>query len=175
MSTEFADAAPHETTGFEIRLVPYDHADAWTLIPRLQEFYVERYGGQDDDEMDAAMFAPPRGAFYVGYLDGTPVATGAWRYAGVDRLGSGNTAEIKRMYVVPECNGRGFARRMLAHLERTAAEAGYDVMVLSTGANQPEAIALYESSAYERVPSFGHYETSELNRAFAKRLPGSWV
>jgi ribosomal protein S18 acetylase RimI-like enzyme len=170
MPTDFTAAAPDETTGFGIRPVPYDHPDAWALIPRLQEFYVERYGSPDDDEMDAAMFDPPAGAFFVGYLDGTPVATGAWRREGVERLGSDNTAEIKRMYVVPEQGGRGFARRMLAHLERTAAEAGYDVLVLSTGAHQPEAIALYESSGYERVPSFGHYEGSELNRAFAKRL-----
>ena len=74
------------------------------------------------------------------------------------------------MYVVPQARGRGLARGMLAHLERTAAEAGARVMVLETGTAQPEAIALYESSGYTRIPSFGHYKWSPENRCFAKSL-----
>jgi len=172
MATDTADTAPDETAPvWEVRPVPYDHPDVAALIARVQEFYTERYGGPDDDPMEAAMFAPPQGAFFVGYLGGEPVATGAWRHAGVERLGSDASAEIKRMYVVPEQAGRGLARAMLAHLERTAAEAGYDVLVLATGLRQPEAMALYESSGYESIRPYGHFEHSELGRAYAKRLP----
>ena len=47
-------------------------------------------------------FEPPRGAFFVGYRDGVPVATGAWRLrATCEALGAGRTAEVKRMYVAP--------------------------------------------------------------------------
>lgn len=154
----------------EIREVAYAHEDVQALIDRVQRVYVERYGNADDDPMDPSMFARPKGAFFVGYLAGAAVATGAWRAEGVERLGSTRTAEIKRMYVVPEAARQGHARRMLAHLEATAAEAGYDVLVLSTGTRQPEAIALYLSSDYEPVEDFGHYAGMDLVRCFAKRI-----
>ena len=74
------------------------------------------------------------------------------------------------MYVVPDGPRRGPARTMLAHLERTAAEAGAEAMILETGTAQPEAIALYESSGYTAIPSFGHYKDEPLNRCYAKSL-----
>lgn len=156
----------------EIRAVAYDHPDAQVLTAQLQEFYTRRYGGPDSDPMDPASFAPPAGAFFVGYLDGRPVATGGWRREGVERLGTARTAEIKRMYVVPAATGRGLARRMLAHLEASAAEAGFEALILSTGAMQPEAMTLYVSSGYEPIEGFGHYAGGDLNRCFGKTLPG---
>ena len=154
----------------EIHQVAYDHPDVTTLVARLQQFYVERYGGPDDDPMSASMFVPPEGAFFLGYDAGLPVAMGAWRLEGAARLGASRTAELKRMYVVPECRGLGHARRMLAHLESTAAAAGYEALLLSTGSRQPEAIALYESEGYLPVEGFGHYAGGELNRCFGKLL-----
>jgi hypothetical protein len=43
-------------------------------------------------------------------------------------------------------------------------------MILETGAPQPEGIALYEASGYERIPGFGHYRDYSDNRCFARRL-----
>lgn len=157
-------------TVFAVRRVPYDDPDAAALIERLQQVYVERYGARDDDPTGAAMFEHPDGSFFVGYLDRTPVASGAWRRAGLSALGTDRTAEIKRMYVIEECRRAGLARRMLAHLERTAAEAGYEGLVLSTGQLQPEAIALYRSSGYERIPPFGFYEHADLVQCLGRRL-----
>ena len=74
------------------------------------------------------------------------------------------------MFVVPAAQRRGLARLVLAHLERTAAEAGVRALVLETGAAQPEAIALYTSSGYEPVPGFGYYKDAPLSRCFGKRL-----
>ncbi len=157
----------------ELRLirVGWGHPDALTLIEAVQEEYVQRYGGRDDTPLDPAMFDPPRGSFFVGYDDGVPVASGAWRRRDdVEAFGTTEAAEIKRMFVVPEARGRGDARAMLAHLERTAGAAGARVMILETGTAQPEAIALYESSGYVRIPSYGHYAWSPENRCFAKQL-----
>ena len=74
------------------------------------------------------------------------------------------------MYVTRAHRGQGLARAMLAHLEQTAHEAGADVMILETGTAQPEAIALYVSSGYVSIPSFGHYKDSPENRCFARSL-----
>jgi GNAT superfamily N-acetyltransferase len=157
--------------GLDLRRVPIGDPEARALIELVQEEYVVRYGGRDESPIDHTEFVAPRGAFFVGHLDGVPVVSGAWRRrSDVEVAGTTNTAEIKRMYVVPAARGLGLARRMLAHLEATACGAGVEAMVLETGLRQPEAIALYESSGYVTIASFGHYRDSDLNRCFGKPL-----
>ena len=154
-----------------IERLPITHPDAERLVEEVQQEYVVRYGGRDDTPLDPSMFDPPRGAFFVGYLDDEPVATGAWRLRDdVLALGSSTTAEIKRMYVAPAARRTGMARLMLAHLEATALKAGAPVVVLETGTAQPEAIALYTSSGYVRIADFGHYKDQPLSRCFGRRL-----
>jgi GNAT superfamily N-acetyltransferase len=102
--------------------------------------------------------------FLVGFIGSEPVASGGFR-----RFDDG-VAEIKRMYVSHHHRREGIARLMLAELEAQAAAAGYERTVLMTGLNQPEAIALYESSGYQPVEPFGVYATSELVRCFGKDL-----
>ncbi|WP_139977741.1 GNAT family N-acetyltransferase [Nocardioides litoris] len=160
----------------QLRLEPaaYGDPDVVALVDRVQAEYVERYGSPDESPVDPALFVAPHGTFVVGYLDDVPVATGAWRASTVEVFGAARTAEVKRMYVVPEARGRGLARVVLAHLEASAAAAGIEALVLETGLRQPEAIALYESSGYVPVPGFGHYTGSPLSRCFGKDLrPGA--
>lgn len=75
------------------------------------------------------------------------------------------------MYVSPTAQRRGLARRMLAHLEVSAAATGVQAMVLETGTAQPEAMALYESAGYVPIAGFGHYRDSPLSRCFGRVLP----
>ncbi len=172
MNTTLGDTARDDLV---IERVPITHPDAQSLIEAVQAEYVARYGGQDESPVDPADFEDPLGQFFVAYLcdaafDGAPVATGAWRRSSVKALGAEVTAEVKRMYVVPAAQRRGLARRMLAHLEATAATAGIEAMELETGMKQPEAIALYLSSGYEPIPGFGYYCGSELSRCFGRRI-----
>ncbi|MBV9830881.1 MAG: GNAT family N-acetyltransferase [Marmoricola sp.] len=158
-------------TGWRIDERAITHPDSARLVEEVQEEYVRRYGGRDETPLDPSYFVRPAGAFFVGYLDDEPVATGAWRAReDVVVAGTSRTAEVKRMYVAPAARGRGLARAMLAHLEESAREAGAEVMVLETGVAQPEAIALYASSGYWEIPSFGFYRDSPLNRCFARSL-----
>lgn len=151
--------------------VGFGHPDAMRLIAAVQAEYVVRYGGEDETPLDPAMFDPPRGSFFVAHLAGEPVACGAWRRRDdVEALGSTRTAEVKRMYVAPAARGRGVARRLLAHLEKTARQAGAEVAILETGTRQPEAIALYESSGYLEVPKFGFYCHAPMSRCYGKPL-----
>ena len=154
-----------------IECVPITHPAAQVLIEEVQAEYVVRYGGPDDTPLEPGMFDPPDGAFFVGRLGDVPVAMGGWRLRpDVRRLGGTLSAEVKRMYVAPSGRRMGLARTVLTHLERTAADAGADVMVLETGTAQPEAIELYASSGYELVEKFGHYAWSPQSRCFGKRL-----
>jgi GNAT superfamily N-acetyltransferase len=135
----------------EFRLEPYDGPAAQELIDEVQQEYVRRYGGPDETVLAPEEFAAPRGVFFVAYNDGVPVATGAWRSHGE------SDAEMKRLYVRPAARGLGLARRMVAVLEESALKAGRARMVLETGSEQPEAIALYASLGYAAVEPFGLY------------------
>lgn len=157
-------------TGLTFVQVPIGHPDAVRLIEEVQALYVDRYGTPDEAPIDASEFEEGRGRFHLAHLDGELVGMGAWRFTEVRALGGGVTAEIKRMYVVPAARGRGVARRLLVHLEATAAAEGVEVVVLETGTQQPEAIGLYTSSGYQPIPGYGFYCGSDLSRCFGRRL-----
>lgn len=155
----------------EVRRVAFTHPDALTLVEEVQAEYTLRYGGPDETPLDPTMFDAPQGAFFVGYVRDRPVAMGGWRFrADVAAFGHSAVTEIKRMYVAPRARRSGLARQVLAHLETTAREAGAAVMVLETGIEQPEAIALYLSSGYSPVEGFGHYKWSSKSRYYGKPL-----
>lgn len=159
--------------GLDLRAVGFDHPDAVALIDAVQQVYVERYGGADRTPVEPGEFAPPLGLFVVGYTADQPILCGGWRLRSAapddPELRDGDV-ELKRMYVVDTFRGRRYARRLLAELERAAAEAGGLRMVLETGTRQPEAIALYRSSGYLEMARFGVYRHAEDSRCFAKPL-----
>jgi GNAT superfamily N-acetyltransferase len=164
---------PDPTVGLELelRVVGYDHPDAAELVAAVQEEYVRRYGGHDSPLVPGE-FTPPAGIFLVGYLNGRPVACGGWRRREPDEglgLREGDV-EVKRMFVASASRRRGYSRRLLGDLERTAAAAGGRRMVLETGTRQPEALGLYTSSGYLPITPFGEYRHSPHSRYLGKRL-----
>jgi ribosomal protein S18 acetylase RimI-like enzyme len=166
------DADAVGVSALDLRPTAFDHADSVRLIGELQAHYVGLYGDGDDTPVDPAEFAAPAGHFVLGYLDGVAVASGGWRARedGDDPHLRPGDAEIKRMYVVPAARGHGFARAVLAELERTAAAAGRRRMVLETTTLQPDAVGLYVSCGYRPIPTFGHYRDDPRNRCYAKAL-----
>lgn len=138
--------------GLTVTPAAYLDPQAQRLISATLADLAERYGGAGDrTPVDPAEFDPPQGVFLLAWLDGAAVGCGGWRTEGED-------AEIKRMYTAPEARGRGVARTVLTALEELARAAGRRRMILVTGYRQPEAIALYESRGYRRIPKFGYYK-----------------
>jgi ribosomal protein S18 acetylase RimI-like enzyme len=154
-----------------IAQVGFLDADTQRLVEQVQAEYVTLYGGPDSSPIEAGVFDPPRGAFFLGYVDDEPVAMGGWRLRpDVHVLGRERAAEIKRMYVAPSARRRGLGNAVLAHLEETARETGAEVMVLETGTEQPAAIRMYLEAGYELTGNWGHYASSPKSRCFGKRL-----
>jgi putative acetyltransferase len=146
---------------------PFDSPDATALCAAQQKEMRGRYGGEADigPAREAAMFVEPVGVFLVIRDDaGRAVACG-----GVTRFDE-RRAELKRMYVLPEARGRGLGRRVLVELEAEARRLGYRALVLETGDRQREALGLYESSGYERIPCYPPYDSRELSLCFEKTL-----
>jgi putative acetyltransferase len=80
------------------------------------------------------------------------------------------TAEIKRMYTLPEHRGKGFAKAILTELELWAKEEGYQFSILETGYLQKDAIGLYQKLGYEITENFGQYIGVENSVCMKKNI-----
>lgn len=78
--------------------------------------------------------------------------------------------EIKRMFILKENRGKGYASMILKELESWAFELGYQRCILETGINQPDAIALYKKSGYAIIPNYGQYAGVDKSFCFEKML-----
>jgi GNAT superfamily N-acetyltransferase len=152
------------TTVVELVAGLIDDPDAAALVGALLDDLAERYGGRDAFHPDPRSLAPPDGVFVVARIDGVPVGCGGFRRF------DDEVAEVKRMYVAPEARRRGVATALLADLEARARTLGYRSIRLETGANQPEAMALYQRAGYQAMLPYGHYRDSPMSRCFEKDL-----
>ena len=100
----------------------------------------------------------------VAYENEAPVGCGAFKKY------DDTSAEIKRMYVLPEHRNKGIAAAVLQQLEQWAKEEGYHSTILETGMKQPEAIRLYEKSGYVHIPNYGQYAGVENSVCMKKEL-----
>ena len=148
--------------------VSADHPDVERFVTALLQEMAERY----DDDPDTIERTDP-GAAFVLLLDddGTPLGSGA-----VQRLSKSKPdaapdhGEIKRVYLVPSARGRGLSRLLMSTLVDLARELGYTWLQLETGDVQPEAIGLYESSGWTRVPNYGQYEDDPRSLCFGRSI-----
>ena len=102
--------------------------------------------------------------FVIAWLDGEAVGCGAIRPI------DAQATEVKRMYIRPFARGKGISRKILAKLESLAATGGFSHTRLETGLNQPEAIKLYETSGYTRIPCYGVYAQNPESVCYEKTL-----
>ena len=99
----------------------------------------------------------------VLFEEENPVGCGAIK--GYD----GETAEIKRMFVIPEFRGKGYASAILNELEQWAKELQFKKVILETGTGQKEAIKLY-TKTYQQIENYGQYKDVETSVCFSKQL-----
>ncbi|MEU2437059.1 GNAT family N-acetyltransferase [Streptomyces rubradiris] len=109
-----------------------------------------------------AELTPPTGCLLVGRYDGTPAGT-----AGV-RLLDADTAELTRVFVLPERRGRNGAALLVAAAEVRARLLGARRIVLDTRGDLVEARALYarlgytETAPHNTDPYAEHWFRKEL-------------
>lgn len=160
---------------------PYDGEVAVALVAELLAEINERYAyeiahlteeelaAEDAEylaEVTPELVAHPLGTFLVARIGDEPVGCGALK----PFPDASATAEVKRMYTAPSARRRGISRAILERLEEVAHQLGYRHLQLETGAAQPEAVALYESHGWYRIPPYGRYKDSPSSICFAKDL-----
>lgn len=146
----------------ELRHADCDDPDFLALVRLLDADLAEKDG---DEHAFYAQFNKPVGLdVLVGYADGIAVSCGALRKL------TEQTAEIKRMFTLPDYRGRGLATQMLVALEAMARQGGFSECVLETGNKQVDAIGLYHKNGYEVISNYGPYVGVENSVCFRKTL-----
>ena len=100
----------------------------------------------------------------VAYINTEAVACGALKKYNDD------TMEVKRMFVLEKHRGKGIASHILQDLESWALDLKYKKLILETGINQPEAIALYKKKNYAVIDNYGQYAGVDTSLCFEKIL-----
>lgn len=100
----------------------------------------------------------------VVYDNGQAVGCGAFKKF------DDQTAEIKRMFVLPSQRGKGLAKFILKTIEDWASESGYNSYILETSPQLEPAIALYKKSGYGMIPNFGQYVGVENSVCMKKSI-----
>ena len=81
--------------------------------------------------------------------------------AAVRRLEPG-VAELKRMWLRPDCRGRGLARRLMDRVLQEARALGGRVLRLDSEQRLEAAVRLYRSYGFEEIPDYNRNPRAEL-------------
>ena len=107
--------------------------------------YLGRGPWDDDVYAIEETYLNNQGEFLIGEWDGVFVAMGALLRTSPER------AEIKRMRVHPNYQGRGLGQIILDELEARARMLGYKTLHLDTSVLQLAAQRLYEKNGFREV------------------------
>lgn len=147
----------------ELRFVNAENQDYAMLAQKLDEYYFELVG---DVHLRYAEANKPQNfaCLVVVYEEDAPIACGCWK--AVDP----QTAEIKRIYVLPEHRRKGAASKIVKALEENLAATGRCHIVLETARTTPDSAALYSSLGYKIVDYYGSPAGADNCLCFEKNL-----
>jgi len=135
------------------RLVAALNETALALTPRefTHHLTVEQMAGADM-------------TVFIAREDGQAVAMGALRRH------PGGVGEVKRMYTMPQHQGRGIGGRILAEIEALARREGLTSLVLETGSNFDAALRVYRRGGFRACGPVLDYRPSPYTAFFEKPL-----
>lgn len=147
----------------ELRFVDAKSADFAALTKKLDEYYFELVG---DVHLRYAEFNRPENfaCLAVVYEGEIPIACGCWKV--VDET----TAELKRIYVLPEYRRKGAATLIIRAMEENVASTGRTRMILETARTTADSASLYLSLGYREIGYYGSLAGAENCLCFDKDL-----
>lgn len=148
---------------------PWQPSDRQAAAQIIRSVLADYGLGWEPDGSDADAIAvenyywQQNGEFWVVETQGHLVGTG-----GYYPIAKGPKAvEIRKMYLLPTVRRQGLGRYLLAALEDTIQQRGYEHIWIETASVLWEAVKLYESAGYE--PAQG-VETARCDRIYVKTL-----
>ncbi|WKZ37814.1 MAG: GNAT family N-acetyltransferase [Anaerolineales bacterium] len=150
-------------------LQPHQVIDAKYLISAVAQriyspgetpkyFYdvLEEEGELKDVDDFQRVYEQNQGIFLAVLEDGRLVGTGAMK-----RMDQ-STAELKRLWLLEEYQGRGIGYRVVMKLFAFAREKGYSAIRLQTSHEQTRAIAFYKRLGFHEIECYNH-KTDEIS------------
>lgn len=125
---------------------------------------------QQDDEADLMaieqVYLRDGGEFLVGFINEKLVAMGGFK-----RL-SETSAELRRMRIEPELQGRGYGTQLLRELERIAFQSGIRTLCLDTARRRPLTLDFYRKHGYQETGRglYGEVETVQFSKTLDDRV-----
>ena len=152
------------TAGLEIAVENPDRPDVVVLIEELNTYLLSLYKPDQCHHLTIRELAGDAVTFLTARIDGELVGCGALRR--IDK----RMSEAKRMYVLPSLQGMGIGRQLLDAIEALALEQGTGTLVLETGVEQPDAVALYEKSGFTQRGAYLDYAEDGISIFMEKRI-----
>jgi GNAT superfamily N-acetyltransferase len=124
---------------------------------------------QQQDEADLMaveeVYLRSRGEFLLGFISESLVAMGGFK-----RL-SDDWAELRRMRIARDLQGRGYGTLLLRELERRAFRSGVRALCLDTARRRPLTLAFYRKHGYQETGQsfYGAVETVQFSKTLDER------
>lgn len=149
-----------------------DQPDVIAALGALDRYLESLYPPEANHILDLQALRAPDIRFLVARsADGVLVGTAACRLMPGEPGTQGQPyGEVKRMYVDPARRGERIGARLLQALEAEMANERLTLALLETGADQTEAVRLYQRADYARRSAFGGYPDNGLSLFFTKTL-----
>ncbi|MEP6830355.1 MAG: GNAT family N-acetyltransferase [Rhizomicrobium sp.] len=138
--------------------------DVRRLVAALNQTSLELTPREFTHHLTVEQMAGPEMTVFVARENGDAVAMGALRRH-PDGIG-----EVKRMYTMPDQQGRGIGGRILSEIEALARSEGLTSLVLETGSNFDAALRVYQRDGFRACGPVLDYTPSPYTAFFEKPL-----
>jgi GNAT superfamily N-acetyltransferase len=125
---------------------------------------------QQQDEADLVaveeIYLRSRGEFLLGFVSERLVAMGGFK-----RL-TDDLAELRRMRIARDLQGRGYGTLMLRELERRAFDSSIRTLCLDTARRRPLTLEFYRKHGYQETGQsfYGAVETVQFSKTLDERV-----
>lgn len=138
--------------------------DVRRLVAALNQTALELTPREFTHHLTVEEMAGPDMTVFVARENGAAVAMGALRRH------RGGIGEVKRMYTMPDRQGRGIGGRILSEIEALARREGLTSLVLETGNNFDAALRVYQRGGFRSCGPVLDYPPSPYTAFFEKPL-----
>lgn len=138
--------------------------DVRRLVAALNQTALELTPREFTHHLTVEQMAGPDMTVFVAREDGRAIAMGALRRH------PGSIGEVKRMYTMPDHQGRGIGGRVLAEIEALARREGLASLVLETGNNFDAALRVYQRGGFQACGRVLDYSPTPYTAFFEKPL-----
>ncbi len=138
----------HREQFFELNVAYFNHLNQLNLHNRGHILLENPHEYVESVFQTFSAIKPPDGIIFLIMNEDKAVGMGAMR-----KLEDG-IGEVKRMFVKPDFQGKGYGKLMIVRLMDKARELGYRTLRLDTGRMLEAAVHIYKSAGFREIDKY---------------------